>query len=306
MANQTFIKNSTTRDDRILPFTRAVAWIIVPFLLAAFIILYLDGRNTAAWFAWEIPSRLTTALMGAGYLGGAYFFLRVGLGRRRHQVHLGAGYLNANSYTAESGAPLWHQVHLGFLPVTVYTITMLLATLLHRDKFITANWPFWVWLVLYVVSPLLVFIIWWINRRRDPRLPGPGERLIPIWLRRLMAVAGAFLLLLSAAAYVRPELFITIWPWTLTPLTARVMAGWHILLGAGALGLATDKRWSAWPLPMQSITIWFILFLLALIWHQRELGAAGLLNWYTLFVISGLAGLLFVTLIMRRQPASTT
>ena len=34
-------------DDRILPLTRAAAWIVIPFLIAAFIILYLDGREVA-------------------------------------------------------------------------------------------------------------------------------------------------------------------------------------------------------------------------------------------------------------------
>jgi hypothetical protein len=80
------------------------------------------------------------------------------------------------------------------------------------------------------------------------------------------------------------------------------MAGWHALLGVGSLVLASDNRWSAWPVPMQSIAIWYGLLLLALFWHRQELGAAGLLNWYTFFVAGGLSGLLLVTLIMRAQP----
>jgi hypothetical protein len=296
---------SLERDDRILPLTRAVAWIIIPFLVAAFIILYLDGQHTADWFAWEIPSRLTTALMGAGYLGGAYFFLRVGLGRRQHHVDIGAGYLNPTSYVASSPALRWHNVHLGYLPVTTFTILMLLVTLLHLDKFITENWPFWVWLVLYIVTPLLVPFVWWRNRSADPRLPQPGERIVPGWLRVIMAFAGGFLLALCLVALIRPEIFINIWPWTQTPLTARIMAGWHAILGVGALVLASDSRWSAWPVPMQSITLWYGLLLLALFWHQGELGEAGLLNWYTAFVVGGLSGLLLVTLIMRAQPRVT-
>ena len=271
----------TSPNDRILPLTRAVAWIIIPFLIAAFIILYLDGNHTAAWFAWEIPSRLTTALMGAGYLGGAYFFLRVGLGRPTLR---------------------WHNVHLGYPPVTAFTIVMLLATLLHFDKFITDNWPFWVWFVLYIVTPLLVPFVWWRNRGEDPRAPRPGDRIVPNWLRVVMSFAGGFLLAVCIVAFFRPDAFIALWPWTLSPLTARVMAGWHAaLLGVGALVLASEARWSAWVVPMQSITLWYGLLLLALIWHSEELGAAGLLNWYTFFTIGGLAGLLIVTLIMYRQ-----
>ncbi len=301
MVEQSFQETAAGQDDRILPLTRWVAWIVIPFLVAAFIILYVDGQHLEQWFAWQIPSRLTTALMGAGYIGGAYFFFRVGYGRSRYQVHIGAGYHSNSSITMSGSAPRWHRVHLGFGPVTVFTIAMLLATLLHWDKFLTDNWPFWVWLVIYIVTPLLVPLVWLINRRRDPGLPEPGERLVPRWLRQIMGAAGLVLLLATIAAFIYPDLLITIWPWTLTPLTARVMAGFHAILGVGALAMASDQRWSAWGIPMQSIAIWYGLMLVALFWHQAELGAAGLLNWYTFFVLSGLAGLLLVSLIMRLQ-----
>ncbi|HEY1409688.1 MAG TPA: hypothetical protein VF434_12145, partial [Promineifilum sp.] len=65
---------SALQDDAILPSTRLVAAGVIPFLIAAFIILYLLPGTTGERFAWEIGSPLTAALMGAGYLGGAYFF----------------------------------------------------------------------------------------------------------------------------------------------------------------------------------------------------------------------------------------
>lgn len=261
------------RDDRLLPLTRAVAWLVIPFLLAAFVILYVDGRHTADWFAWEIGSRLTTALMGAGYLGGAYFFLRVALGRQ------------------------WRAVHAGFLPVVAFTVAMLLATLVHWEAFLTGNWPFWVWLALYVLAPPLVALAWWRNRRTDPGLQA-GDRLVPSWLRAAMGVAGGVLLVLALIAFALPELLISRWPWTLSLLTSRIMAGWHAVLGVGALALATDSRWRAWPIPLQSIVLWQVLMLLALFLHREELGAAGMANWYTVFVIAGLLGLTAVVLLM--------
>lgn len=272
---------SGERDDRLLPLTKAVAWLIIPFLAAAFLILYVDGRHTARWFAWEIPSRLTTALMGAGYLGGAYFFLRVGLAGR------------------------WHRVQAGFPPITLFTTAMLLATLLHWDAFLTGRWPFWVWLVLYIATPILVPLVWWRNRRTDPLAAAAGERIVPGWLRGLMAAAGTFLLLLCLLVFIWPEILIPLWPWTLSPLTSRVLSGWHALLGAGALALAGDRRWSAWPVPMQTIALWQALLLLALFRHQEEL-SGGFLSGYALFISSGLVGLLAVTLVMRRQPQEGT
>ncbi len=290
------------RDDQILPPTRAVAWIIIPFLLAAFIILYVDGRHTAAWFAWEIPSRLTTALMGAGYIGGAYFFLRVGLADRRRHVHVGAGYQPESNVVLGGQTAKWHHVQAGFLPVTTFTAAMLLATLIHWDKFITTSWPFWVWLALYVVTSILIPLLWWRNKPRDPRTFDAGDRRVPLWLRMIMMAAGVSLIAVCAAAFLWPDLFITIWPWTLSPLTARVMAGFHALLGVGALVLGLERRWSGWVIPMQAISIWYVLVGAALLWHSEELGAAGLVNWYTAFVLSGLAGLAAVWLIVRARP----
>ncbi|MFN2136269.1 MAG: hypothetical protein ACK2UK_09960 [Candidatus Promineifilaceae bacterium] len=301
MADRSASSSAITADDRILPFTRIVAWLVIPFLVAAFIILYLDGTRTAEWFSWEIPSRLTTALMGAGYLGGAYFFLRVGLGAGQRHIHLGAGYLHDSSYISRWRALRWHEVHLGYPAVTTFTIFMLLATLLHWDKFFTNNWPFWVWLVLYIVTPILVPAVWWLNRPADPHTPAPGDRIVPAWLRFGVAALGGFFLAISLAAFFRPQFIIDIWPWTLSPLTARVMAGWHALLGVGLLAMASDRRWSAWPVPMQSIAIWYVLLLGAFVWHQEEFGA-GLLNWYSFLLIGSLAGMLVISLIMRGQP----
>ena len=89
LADSTAAIDSDPRDDRVLPLTRAAAFLVIPFLIAAFLILYVEGSQTERWFAWQIPSRLTTALMGSGYLGGAYFFLRVGTVRSWHRVQAG-------------------------------------------------------------------------------------------------------------------------------------------------------------------------------------------------------------------------
>jgi len=74
------------RDDRILPVTRWVGWIIAPVLAAAFLVLYgLPGRTTEL-LAWTIRPDMTPILMGAGYGAGVYFFCRVATGDEWHRV----------------------------------------------------------------------------------------------------------------------------------------------------------------------------------------------------------------------------
>ena len=59
-------------DDRILGSTRVVAALIIPFLVVAFVILYLLPNMTDQLFAWTIMPRMSALLMGAGYASGVY------------------------------------------------------------------------------------------------------------------------------------------------------------------------------------------------------------------------------------------
>lgn len=265
------------RDDAIMPITRLVAAAVLPLLLAAFLILYVWPETTGRLFAWEIASPLTAAWMGAGYLGGAYFFARVLTERR------------------------WHRVGGGFLPIAAFTAAMLLATLLHWDTFDPAHWPFRVWLALYLVTPVLVPALWVINRRRDDGAPEAGDRIVPTLLGRvlfgvglLMATGALFLLLAPAAAA-------KVWPWPLTPLTARVLAGWLALLAVGMVTISRERRWSAWRVPLHTVLIWQGLLLLAFALRGDAFGPGGRLNWFTVFSWAGFLALAALLIFMERR-----
>jgi hypothetical protein len=55
--------SATTRDDRVLPLTRIVAYVIVPFLVVAFAVLYPVPTDTAHLFAWHIVPTLTPMIL---------------------------------------------------------------------------------------------------------------------------------------------------------------------------------------------------------------------------------------------------
>ena len=65
------------RDDRVLGYTRVLSAVIIPFLLTAFVVLYLFPGDTKRLFAWSINCPLTAMVLASAYLGGAYFFIRV-------------------------------------------------------------------------------------------------------------------------------------------------------------------------------------------------------------------------------------
>ena len=195
------------RDDRLFRSTRILGIVIVPFLLVAFGLLYFFPDGTGDWFAWTIKPELTPLIMGAGYIAGAYFFMRVALETR------------------------WHRVHVGFLPVTAFTLFMAIGTFNHLDRFETQHVAFWIWVGLYVITPVLVPLAWWRNRATDPGTPEPGEPPLPRHVRTALFVVGAGQSLVALVLLLSPSTMIDNWPWLLTPLTAQTLGGWFALPG---------------------------------------------------------------------------
>ncbi len=64
-------RESLVRDDRVLLATRWLSALIVPFLLAAFGVLYLLPEHTGQLFAWNVQPRMTAMMLGEAYLAGA-------------------------------------------------------------------------------------------------------------------------------------------------------------------------------------------------------------------------------------------
>ncbi|MBK8905233.1 MAG: hypothetical protein IPM53_28885 [Anaerolineaceae bacterium] len=260
-------------EDKIRPFTRIVAGVVVPFLILAFLILYFFPQESGERFAWAINPPMTAMFMGAGYIGGAWLFVNAIFGKR------------------------WHRVAPGFLPVTTFTIAMMLATILHWNVFEPNHFPFILWLGLYVVTPFLVPLVWLLNRSADHGTPEEGDVIVPRVARWSLLLLGIILLLFALGGFARPTWLIELWPWTLSPLTARIMSGWFALLGVGGIVIARDVRWSAWKVGLQSIGLWHVLVVIAAV-VQRSDFANGLGNWYFVSVIIVLAGMLLLYLMM--------
>lgn len=256
------------KSNEIRPWTRWIAVIVVPFLWLAFLILYFLPDTTGEHFAWEIKPHMTALYMGAGYLGGSWLFLNAILGKR------------------------WHRIQAGFLPITAFTWFMMFATFLHWDKFSHGRLGFTLWLILYVVTPFLVPTLWFFNRNADSGQPEEDDVLLPSPVPLILKFAGYGGLIIALVGFIYPDFVIQIWPWTLTPLTARVMCGWLALLGVGALTMSSESRWSAWKVPLESIVIWHVLVFVAAILNPDEFKTS-IFNWYTISIGAVLAGIIF-------------
>ena len=262
-------------DDRVLPATRVVAVAIVPFLLVAFAVLYPWPGAAGRIFAWPIKPTITAMVLGSVYLGGAYFFVRVAIAKQ------------------------WHTVKGGFVPVGIFATLMGVATVVHWDRFNHARPAFWLWAGLYFSTPFLIFWVWWVNRRHDAAA-GDGEVVVPASAARLIGVFGGLAGLTGLVLFLFPGWAAAIWPWTLSPLTARVL-GAIFCLGTAGLGALVDRRWSSARVMFQVAALMLALILLAGIRAYREFAPANPLTW--LFV-TGFAGILaaLATLYLR-MPA---
>lgn len=193
------------------------------YLLMAFAVLTLLGfgslfilaGQSASFFAWTIDPPITAAFMGAGY--GAGFVLVVLALRMR----------------------VWAHARVSVFTVLVFTVLTLVATLLHLDRLHfadpspTAQFAAWFWSSVYVAIPLAMLAV----IPGQERLPGldPVKRLpLPGWLIGVLAVQGTILLVTGAALFLLPAAREGLWPWPLTPLTARAVGSWLVAFGLAA------------------------------------------------------------------------
>jgi hypothetical protein len=240
-------------DDRVLRYTRGLAVFITPFLLVAFVILYLLPSRTATLWAWPIAASMTSMTLASAYLGGAYFFVLVV--RSRH----------------------WHEVSMGFPAVTTFASLLGVATLLHWDKFLHSHLAFWLWAGLYFTAPFLVAGAWIVNRRYAVP-PGPEDVLLRPRERAVVVGLALVSLATGVTMFVAPAALSGSWPWLLTPLTCRVMAA-TFCLGGACVGVWFDPRWSAVRLMLQVEAVMLALMLLAAVRARHELIGSRPLAW---------------------------
>lgn len=269
------------RTDRLLAPTWWTAVCIIPVLVAAWSILYLfPGRTTQLW-AWTIEPDMTAIVMGGGYVSGAYFFFRVARDRR------------------------WHRVGIGFLATTVFTATLLAATVLHWDRFNHDHVSFWAWLSLYIVTPPLLPLLWRNNRRTDPGGLEAGDVRVPSTLRLVVAAGGAAQLCVAAALFADPSRAARWFPWTITPLTARTISAFVAFPAVTWLCFAFEDRWSSFRIPLQTATVGLVLVAVGAVRARHDLtGPDGAVAGFVVALAASIALLVALQAAMERRRPS--
>ena len=266
------------RDDRILPETKVLAVVVIPALLAASTILFIFPAHTGDLFAWEIKAHMSGAALAVPYIAGAYYFARVLTGSR------------------------WHHFAPGLLPVGAFTLVQGIATVLHWGLFNHDHVAFWAWALIYLTTPALVPLVWWRNQATDPGTPDPDDVEIPRAVRIGFLAAGAGQLTIALFLVLFPNTAIDIWPWHLTPLTARTTAGWFAF-GLFFLMFARETRWSAARVTFQALLLGLTLAIVSVIRWWEEFHTERIATWVFvvgLVSLTALMALLYAVMERRR------
>jgi hypothetical protein len=112
---------------------------------------------------------------------------------------------------------------------------------------------------LYVVTPLLLPWLWVRNQRTDPRRAETGEVIVPRALGLAVGSGGALQLLLAAWLFVAPQQANDVWPWPLTPLTARTISAFIAFPAVVWLAFFWEQRWSCFRITQQVATVGLVL-----------------------------------------------
>jgi hypothetical protein len=245
-------------DDRVLGLTRAGVWVL--FVLAALngVFLYLFPGRADTDYAWPIQPAVNAAFIGAGFLAG----------------------------TLATGLVLWRATRwrsFSLLPPALWVLatTLLVATVIHGDRFKWDYLPTWVWTLVYAGVPIAIPVLV-ARQRRVAAVPAAADPALRV-LRVLSGLAGAGLIAGAAALYVAPVELGEHWLWPLTPLLARAVAAWYALFGTMLVtfALAQRRRFEG-LIGYATLAAWCVLLLALPMLHAGDVsdGAA----WYALML----------------------
>jgi hypothetical protein len=240
---------------RLLALTRAGIWVLFVLALANGVFLYLAPSLADTDYAWSIKPPVSAAFIGAGFLAGS---LVTGL-------VLGA-------------TKRWRSLQTLPPALWVLATSLLVATIVHHDKFRFDYPPTWLWVIVYAGVPVAVPILVYRQRRTAESRPAADPALRPT--RVLSAVFGVVLLAGAIALYAAPVAVGKHWPWLLTPLLGRVVAAWYALFGTMLVTCAVGLRHASEAvLPYATLAAWCVLLLALPLQHSGDVDTSGTAFW---------------------------
>jgi hypothetical protein len=261
----------TTNNEAVRPLTpamRGMLWVGGFLVFLAGIQLYFLTEYTDTWFSWTIDSALTASFLGA------FYWTSVALA------------------SLSARQRIWANARVGLPGVQVFVVLMLVATLLHLDKFhfdssdSMARGAAWLWLAVYALEPPVLFAIY-MHQLRVPGADPPRTAPTPNWFIGLIGLQAVVVLVAGVALFVAPEDAGNWWPWALTPLTAHAITAWLIGLGLVLVSSVREKDFARLRPATASYTVLGTLQFVALARYPDEVDWGATQTWiYVAFLVS--------------------
>lgn len=247
------------------------AWLVIEVLfgLGAVMAIGVSPQDTATNFAWPIQPVVMAASLGAFYISSAPLFLLPLFAKR------------------------WEMIRVMIFPSALFCTVQLVATFLHWDKFSVGTTPFYVWFASYLLPPPIFLAAYLWHQRRAAAHPTTTDDPIPSWLNRLFLALGGMLTIGAMLVFLFPGLLIPVFPWQLTPLTARSLNGWLIAVGTLMLSISceNDRTRARLATPMLILILPVMLLQMLRFTEQVNWGSPQLWTGLVLFAIVGTCGL---------------
>jgi hypothetical protein len=237
----------------------------------AFSLIFYPG-STDSLFFWKITPNINAVLFGALYLvAGSVVLLAV---------------IRGSYELARYLTPM----------IIPFSCLLLLATLLHLDKF-TPGIKLYYWVVVYIVAPTATIFFYWQFERAGASRQVKSSEVKP--LARWFAVAlGALLAIYVLTSFLLPDVIVNFWPWLLTPLLAQAFGAWLAALAGGLLWFGWERDWKRLQPLAYLMTLIPIATLAVIAFDQADLKTTGvnLFIFVAALIGLGLCGVLIVVL----------
>lgn len=258
------------------PWMRRLLYAASALVFLAGFQLFVLSEQTQTYFAWTVSLPLTAASLGAAYWAAVPVeFLAA---RRRS----------------------WAEARVSVPAVWIFTTLTLFVTLLHADLFhfastdLAARAAAYLWLAIYAGVPVAMLVAVLLQRRTRGSAPARAMP-FPTWLRMFFIVEGVGLAVMGVALLLVPASALTVWPWTLTLLTARAIGAWLVALAVLSFHALWENDLARIRPVGGGFTVFAALELVALARYPGEMAWGAPAAWvYLAFLLSLLPAGLYV------------
>jgi hypothetical protein len=168
------------------------------------------------------------------------------------------------------------EVRISLIEIGVITGGLLLLTLPHLGEFTADTLPYR-WLILYTIDPIVVGLILWRMRKREPT-PAARNPLASLFIGY-----AATLALIGTILLVAPALAAQLWPWALPSILSQVYSIFFLTFALGGWLAAREPSWEGvWIYVAANLLMLILIIAVSLIHADRFKAGPQTVIWYGL------------------------